>query len=450
MSIIQFLRIFWARRLVIVIAMASCLAGGVVVGLALPPRWVGTSQVLLDVLKPDPVTNQVLGEEAGLYVATQMALIKDYAVAGRVADQLGWLSDPTLIAQYDKRPKSDTRDFRRWIADRVSKGTTVKPMGNAEDILDIEYTATNPHDAKFVADAIRQAYMDASLDFRRQSAAANADWYAGQEQKAQQALAQATQSVTDYEKANDIVLEPNKLDVETARLQALSGASSVGSAPVMMPQVSAASGELAQVDAQIAEDSRVLGPNHPEILKLRAERAALARQATQERAAAGAAAGATMANIGALNRAVNAAKSKVISQSDKLEHLQQLEQTVEVDSDLLTKTSSRAAEYRLDAGSVDAGVTPLAGAVMPSAPEFPNWPLIIFGAAALGAAIGVMLALLVELFARKVRGIEDLQGGLDVPLLAVIAGPEHSRGARALRAARRRLRLTARRRIAPA
>ncbi|MGH6992956.1 MAG: hypothetical protein ACREEH_06430, partial [Caulobacteraceae bacterium] len=376
--------------------------------------------------------------------------IKDYAVAGRVADQLGWLSDPTLIAQYDKRPKSDTRDFRRWIADRVIQGTNVKVVGGSSDILEIEYTATNPHDAKVVADALRQAYMDASLAFRRQSAAMNAEWYAGQEQKTEQALAQATQSVTDYEKANNIVLQSDKMDIDSSRLEALSKASSVGSAPVVMPQVSAASGELAQVDAEIAEDSRVLGPNHPEILKLKAQRAALAHQITQEQAGNGAAAGAAMANIGALDRAVNAEKAKVISQSDKLEHLQQLEQTVQVDSDLLNKTASRAADFRLDAGSTDSGVTPLAGAVMPSSPKFPNWPLIIFGAAALGAAIGVMLALLVELFARKVRGIEDLQGGLDVPLLAVIAGPHRSRGALALRGARRRLRLTGRKKMVPA
>src|SRR5436190_11564053 len=113
MSIIQFLRILWARRWVIIGGTAACVLGAVIVGMMLPPRWQAHSRVMLDLIKPDPVTGMSFNNNsARAYVATQIELIKDYAVAGQVADDLGLLSDPNLIAAYQARDEADKRDFR--------------------------------------------------------------------------------------------------------------------------------------------------------------------------------------------------------------------------------------------------------------------------------------------------------------------------------------------------
>ena len=96
MSIIQFLRILWARRWVILAGTASCVIGAIIVALILPPRWEAHSRVMLDLVKPDPVTGQVIqNASTRAYVATQVELIKDYSVAGQVADDLHLFSDPT-------------------------------------------------------------------------------------------------------------------------------------------------------------------------------------------------------------------------------------------------------------------------------------------------------------------------------------------------------------------
>src|SRR5471032_2982120 len=102
MSLVQFLRIVWARRWLIMAATVSCVIGAFIVTFILPARWDAHSRVLLNLLKPDPVTGEVITSGAtNSYVSTQIELIKDYAVAGQVADQLGWLSDPNLISQYN-------------------------------------------------------------------------------------------------------------------------------------------------------------------------------------------------------------------------------------------------------------------------------------------------------------------------------------------------------------
>jgi len=91
---------------------------------------------MLDLIKPDPLTGEVLGANARLYAGTQIELIKDYAVAGKVADQAGWLSDPAFIEAYNHRAASDDRDFRRWLAQRVIDGTKAD-LVDGTNILDI-------------------------------------------------------------------------------------------------------------------------------------------------------------------------------------------------------------------------------------------------------------------------------------------------------------------------
>jgi len=128
-----------------------------------------------------------------------------------------------------------------------------------------------------------------------------------------------------------------------------------------------------------------------------------------------------------MERAVQQAKSRVLGESDKLARLNQLASTVNLLKDEYDKTSGRAAELRQEAAVADTGLTPLGNAATPKEPSFPNRMLIIPGSFALGLAAGILVALLMELFNRRVRGVEDLRSVGDTPLLAVIAGPPKAR-----------------------
>ena len=428
MSILQFLRIIWARRLLIGAAALASLLGAMLVILLVPPRWEATSRIMMGLLKPDPVTGLVIGNAARAYVNTQKELVTDYSVAGRVADQLGWLSDPQLIAAYDRRSKSDQRDFRRWLAQIVIDRTKVKvPEGS--NILEITYASANPTDAKVVADALRQGYIDASLQFRRDQATKDADWFQTQADKIKASLDTAAAAEADYERQNGIVMADDKTDLDTARLRSLAAAGApVAAAPIVAASASsAASIQLAQVDAQLAEAAKTLGPNHPELQALKATRAALAQQVAQDQAAAraqaGAAAGVASASAGALERAVDQEKSRVLGESDKLSKLSQLASQVSVLKEEYDKTMGRVADLRQEAAVGDTGLTALGSAVTPKSPAFPNKLLIIPGSLALGLATGLLVALLAELFNRRVRGVEDLRGLAEAPLLTVVAGP---------------------------
>jgi hypothetical protein len=94
---------------------------------------------------------------------------KLYSVAGQVAEQLGWLSDPNLIQQYQRIAKPNSPDFRHWLAQLVIARTKATVLQDS-NIMEITYTGTSPDDAKAVADALRTAYIDQSLAFHRNDA----------------------------------------------------------------------------------------------------------------------------------------------------------------------------------------------------------------------------------------------------------------------------------------
>ena len=438
MSIVQFLRILWARRWIILAGTLSCLVGAIIVATILPPRWEAHSRVLLDLIKPDAVTGQVLQTASTrAYVATQVELIKDYAVAGQVAEDLGLLSDPNLIERYKKRPASDKRDFRRYATQLIVDGTDAH-LVEGSNILEITYTGSTPAQASLIADALRKAYIEASRAFRIQQAAKNAEWYEDQASKARVQLDEAEKIKTDYERANGVIVDDGP-EIEGARLQALATTASAA-APVVAPIApSQARAELANVDSQISEQSKILGPNHPQLQQLRARRVSLEQQAIQEestsRRNAAMVANASGAGVGALERAMGAQRARVMAQRDKVERAKQLQSDVNLRRELYTDTSKKAAEFRHEAAAPVTGITLLGGAVTPEKPKFPNWPLVIIGSLVLGLGAGVGTGLLLELFGRRVRGPEDLQTGLEAPLLAIVTVPasvKKSRGKRSL------------------
>jgi uncharacterized protein involved in exopolysaccharide biosynthesis len=97
MNFEQIFRLLWARRGLILIATFASLFAATIAGLVIPARYEAHARVILNVVKPDPVTGEVIASQfARAYVQTQSELIRDYRIAGKVVDILGWSSSPVL------------------------------------------------------------------------------------------------------------------------------------------------------------------------------------------------------------------------------------------------------------------------------------------------------------------------------------------------------------------
>ena len=170
MSLVQFFRILYARRIILIVALVSALFAGVVMIKVLPKRYTAHARIMLDVIKPDPVTGQVLGTQfLRSYTKTQIELIKDYQTAGKVVDRLGWANNPEIVQSYYASGDATPDGLRRWLAGQVISGTDAGLI-EASNILEITFTGPNPDLAKRIVTVIREVYMEDSLANQQQSA----------------------------------------------------------------------------------------------------------------------------------------------------------------------------------------------------------------------------------------------------------------------------------------
>jgi polysaccharide biosynthesis transport protein len=442
MNILQFLRIFWARRMIVLIAIVCSFVGAFAVVSIVQPRYEAVARVVLSMaLRPDPVTGEVLNAKQGeASFEAQIELARAYSVTGPVVDALGWLTDPRLIQEYSQRDPSDTRDFRRWLAEKVEESTQAKIEG-AGSALAITYRGPTPQIATIGAETLRKAFLDASLAQRISEAQANAKFFNAQAEEARKMAETAENAKAAYEKVTGIIMQGRESDLDSERLAALAGQSTMGmgtGASIAAPSGNSAAMQLAQLDAQIADAAKRLGPNHPEMQAARTRRELMAKVAAQEAASQNAVTSGA-AGAAAISRALQEQKARVIGQRDQVERLRQLQAEVDLRRDQYRSSATKAAQYTIEASVTDSGVSPLGIVVTPSSPKFPNKPLILGGSLGLGFGLGMALALLLELLNRRVRSVDDLKLSSDIHCIAVIEEPSGKSAARRFRRALRNL-----------
>ncbi len=421
MSIFQFFRIIWAYRLLILVSTVACTVAGVSFVQLVKPRYEAQSRVMLDVIKPDPVTGQVMATAfLRAYTKTQIELVKDLEVATRVVTAMAWEKDPVFQKAYSDRPKSQKDlSFTRWAAEEVMSGADAKLI-EGSNILEISYASRSPERAKQVADTLRKAYVDMTLETRRNGARRNAEWYEAQAVKSKAILFQSELEKAAYERANGILLQDDKVDIDSARLAALAGQGGGPMVSSVAAQPPPSAGALAQADADLAQASRTLGPNHPQLLALRQRRGVLEEQVAQERRTSGSSASAAISAAQSTNSLIEAQKNKVMSQRDKVEKLRLMQDEISLRREQYTTSIARAAQLRQEAEILESGVIPLANAITPQEPVFPKKGLVIGAALFGGGGLGVAMGLLLELLGRRVRSADDLSSVIDAPILAVI------------------------------
>lgn len=436
MSLIQFLRILVARRWMILATMLACLSVATVVALLLPKRYPATARVMLDIVRPDPVTGQSIGgRDARGYVRTQIELIKDMRVAGAVVDRLGLANDPNTIASYEASGRSAADGgVRAFLGQRIIDNTSAA-LVSGSNILEIQYEAASPDIAKQVVTVLREAYIESSLRFRTDAAGRTGDWYREQANKAQQQLAAAEAELSNFMRTNKIVIQ-NGLDSEAAKLQSLQNAVSAArsneSATAAVaagrlandPVVDQLRVQLATVEDELALADARLGSAHPTYKAIEARRNTLREQMSQaqsnSRAGVAAVSGATRRTLSQLEADLASQEQRVLERKPMLDELMRLSREVDLRRDQYQKAAARAAELRLEADASETGLVILGDATASRTPSYPKVPLIIGLSALFGLVLGVLAAIVTEFIARRVRGQEDLAYATGVPVLVTV------------------------------
>jgi uncharacterized protein involved in exopolysaccharide biosynthesis len=435
MSPIQFLRILIARRWIILVTFLTVVVVAVGVAKTLPERYPAEARVMMDLVKPDPVTGQTIsGVLARSYVRTQVEIIKDFRVTGEVVDRLGWVNNPEIIAAW-KDETGGYGDIRRWAADRISANTSAGIV-EGSNILAIVYESPNPDDAKQVASLLREAYLAASLQFRTDGAGRTAVWYREQADAARKVLTLAEEAKNNFERANGLVITAGGTEAESTKLsslqQALVAAQSGEATQQFQASVTGSTSgvvdslkvQLATLNDQIEQAAEKLGTEHPTYKSGIARRNLLMKQLANETAVARNAgaiqSSASRRTVADLQAQYDAQKAKVLGMKDILDQHGRLQREVDLRRSQYEKAAARTADLQLESNVSESGLVILGDAVGGDVRSFPIWRNVIALASAFGLALGIVVAVLTELYARRIRGPEDLRYASKVPVLAVI------------------------------
>lgn len=451
MSLIQFLRILVARRWMILLPALACLLVATAIAMMLPKRYPATARVILDIVNPDPVTGQSpAGRNPMPYIRTEIQLIKDMRVAGLVVDRLGLTQNPAMIAAYEETGRSAADGgMRNWVGQSLVNNTDAR-LVSGSNILEIQYQAPDPEQARQIVGALRDAYVESSLRYRVESAATTGNWFSEQATKAHQALMASERVLADYMAENNIVLVGG-VDSETAQLQALAATvqavrsqepSSTAAATAQLgrdPVVAQLRMQLATIEDELALAGSQLGQNHPSYKAILARKGTIERQIRMAEAnsqtGVAAVTGATQQSLAALERELKQQEEIVRKRKPVIDELIRLNSDVTLKRSLYERAMARTEDLRMQADVSQTGLVILGDPSSSTTPSYPKIPLIMTLATLVGLAFGIFAAIVTEFAARRVRGQEDLAYASGAPVLVAVRATRPS----GLRLAVRRL-----------
>lgn len=422
------------------ILLAALVCGGTTGFLVkdLPAKYKATSQVIIDINASTSGTGADLSPFIiDKYIATQVDILSSQAVALRVVDQMGFAGAP-LAPGADPRAKADAKAAREAIAATLRQSIDVKP-GRDSSVLTITATASDPVEARDMANAWAKNYVAETIEMRVNPARQSSAFLREEAEQLRKTLELAQSKVADFQRQHGLTTSDERLDVESVRLAELtseltrteaaridaSNRRSVAddaarrSAGVDLPTVQQDAlvqtlrSTIATLEGRRRERASVLGENHPELLKIGEELESA--QAQLREATASMTRGIkltqriTSQREAELAAAVERQRTKVIELRevrDKLALLQRDQDTARKAYDeLLQRMNAQTLESR----STLTSASLLSEASLPPEP----WKLMnylkVVAAALLAVVLTAGLAIVWDLVAPRVQGRLDLE-----------------------------------------
>ena len=441
MNLHQFLLALRGRFWVFATLAISTVVVAIAVSLALPKSYDSTVALLLDYRDEQSLSGPVPSarERAG-FMQTQMDIINSQRVAHRVIRDLGLAANPRVQAAFAQSGAKGA--IEDWIGSGLLQ--KLKVSSSQSSVISLTYSADDPEFATRAANAFAKAYMDTTLELRVAPTKQAAGWFDEQLKTLRKDLEAAQDRLAAFQREKGIIATDDRLDVENARLAELStqalqaanatyesqsrsalaaGTKARENLPEVLgsPLVQAIKTELVRAEARLQEAATRLGPNHPQYRQHASEVAALRGKMNAEvnRVVAG------VQNVTAQNRAreeqlqaaLAAQRERVLEMRDAKNAAFILARDVETAQKAYEAAQARYTVNKVESGARQANVTILNEATVPARAARPKVLLNVILGVLVGLVLGLAAVFLLELFDRRVRSTEDLEAGLDAPVI---------------------------------
>jgi polysaccharide biosynthesis transport protein len=441
-----------------------------IVTLLTPKRY--TTDVKMIAGNPNSVAQNPQQVQTGLSFLNALMV----ANAAQSAETYAELIGETPVVQHvidDLNLKTDVRTLQGAVK--------VKPVTNT-NIISLQVTWTDPETSAKIANDFASVFVAREAELLASQATGAIDYLNKQIPVAQRNLAKAEDALSRYQmshniadlgtqttatvqaaaatdaKINAIQLERQQADAQIGSLSGQLGAikptsgggSSVAQNPVL-PQLKA---QLAQVKIQLGSAQQELTDSHPTVIGLKQQVAQLTReiartpptivastntianpvyqQISQQLAIAKATRASDDAQLAALARqraAINPQLAAIPGQSMRLAELKRQEQLAEGVYNTLKQKYNDAMIARTT-GISDVTITAPASAALAS--KSPHLTLNLMIATVVGLLLGLAIVFLVDWFDGRIRDERDVEGELQLPVLASIPELPSGDGAAAI------------------
>jgi chain length determinant protein EpsF len=443
MSFTQFLLVMRARWVVAVGLFGVVVILGLLYFLMQPNLYTGSASVVVE-SRVDPVAGVVTSTQMmSSYIATQVDIIGSKRVAQRAVKILKLDKDPQFVTQW--RDATDGQgDITLWWANKLQRRLSVTPSRDSS-VIDISVAWTDRRSAAAFANAFAQAYIDTTIELRVDPAKQYAAYFDERSRALRADLEAKQKKLADYQASTGIVATDGRLDIENARLAELSSqlltiqalrqdsqsrqreaSGDYDSLPEVLqsPLISGLKGDLSRAEAKLNDVATTLGKNHPDYKTTEAEIAGLRQRINQESAKIANALGSTtQINVrreNDLRQALEAQKKRMLELTHDQDQVTVLQNDVATAQRNLDAVTQRLAQSSLESQTQQTDVLLLTPAVEPQFRSSPRLMLSLAVSLFLGAILGVVAAVLLELRDRRVREPAELPEMLGVPLLGVI------------------------------
>ena len=451
MTLIQFFSILRARWKAMLAVLILAVAGTAVVNAVLPRSFTSTAAVLIDVKSPDPIAGIFFqGLTAPSYMATQVDVIQSDRVSEHVVRSLRLDQAPSMRAQWREATRGEG-NFEIWLANLLRKSLDVKPSRES-NVITINYKSVDPKFATTLANAYARAYIDVTLELRVEPARQYGRFFDERAKQMREKVEAARARISTFQRDKSIVGADERLDVETSRLNELSSQFTVLQAlrtesssrqaqgrksgdqlqdVINNPVIGNLKGELSRQEARLSEMSARLGDLHPSVIELRASIAELRSRIDQEtRRVTG---GVTVSNsinesrLQQLQASLEAQRTKVLRLKEVRDQLAVLQSDLDSSQRAFDALTSRANQTELESRTTQTNVSVLNPASEPGQPSSPRVTLNMLLALFVGTLSAVGVAMLLELFDRRVRSPAEVAQAFEIALLGVLGGKSRSR-----------------------
>lgn len=385
------------------------------------------------------------------YFATQHQVITSRHVASTVVKKLGLNRDGAFVRMAAPDEKAERIEISvEQAAEILRARVKVKPAQDSRLVV-VRYTDANPARAQLILNALLDAYVDQNLDSMLDSSNKTSEWLDEQTIKLKAELDAQEMDLHDFKKSNNLlsvsyddqsnmlraeILQLNKTLTElkakreniAARTAVLAGINPEDPADIPVNEL-LSSAAIAAFRKDYVEKKQLLarlpamgkGERHPEVQAAQAElaaaRKALLAELSNVKAGVAADLAAVTRELAGVTALYESAKKQALELNLNELKYSRLLRSKENTARIYGMVLERSTESGLSKAMPFNNIRVLDRPLKPEAPIAPNPTTNLGFGVALGLLLGLIGAIGRELLDRSVRGAEDAEQELGIPVL---------------------------------